>query len=235
MMVKRFSFIALILLLAGLLSACHVATEAEAQEPRLTTLFKGKIQEVNESVGASLGASALTAKLLPVLPKVDPKTADFSPSNPAPYWTQAVTPAYLSNFAHPEAGCSWLGVAGQVFDEQGETVGGKIVNVGGTLAGAPVSLAGVTGSTQMYGPQSYEIVISKQPVESHNTVWVQLSDLTGKALSDRVAIDTSTDCEKNLVIVNFQEVLAPKAYYFPWVGNEPTVDNAPAVENGTGE
>jgi hypothetical protein len=39
---------------------------------------------------------------------------------PFPLILQSGSPAYIQNFAHMDAGCNWLGIAGQVFDVDGK-------------------------------------------------------------------------------------------------------------------
>jgi hypothetical protein len=116
---------------------------------------------------------------------------------------QPGSPAEVPNFAHPEFGCSWLGVGGQVFSFPGKPVKGIIVEVGGELAGVETRLLSVTGGTAIYGDGGYEFTLAQQPVESLSTLWIQLFDIAGKSLSDKIAFNTYEDCTRNLVLVNF--------------------------------
>jgi hypothetical protein len=118
------------------------------------------------------------------------------------------TPVGMSSLPfHPEAGCNWLGVAGQVFDLSGAAVTGQQVALGGALAGKPVDKLTLTGLTTAYGnPGYYEFVLGDAVVKSSKTIWVQLLDQAGLPMSERVYFETTEDCEKNLIVVNFKQV-----------------------------
>jgi hypothetical protein len=54
-----------------------------------------------------------------------------------------------------------------------------------------------------YGPGGYEIQLSKQPYQTNGSLNIQVFDLNANALTDPLFFNTSADCEKNLVIINF--------------------------------
>jgi hypothetical protein len=118
------------------------------------------------------------------------------------------TPVGTSSLAfHPDAGCNWMGVAGQVFDLSGAPVSGQQVRVGGSLLGAPIELLSLTGVTTAYGNNGfYEFTLGEKPVNSTGTLWVQLLDQSGLPMSDKIYFDTYDACEKNLIFVNFKQV-----------------------------
>ena len=108
---------------------------------------------------------------------------------------------------HPDDGCNWMGVAGQVFDLSGAPVSGQQVRVGGSLLGAPIELLSLTGVTTAYGNNGfYEFTLGETPVNSTGTLWVQLLDQSGLPMSDKIYFDTYDACEKNLIFVNFKQV-----------------------------
>lgn len=108
---------------------------------------------------------------------------------------------------HPEAGCNWMGVAGQVFDLSGAPVSGQLIKIGGTLAGTVVDMTSLTGLTNAYGTAGfYEFNLGTQPVASNQTLWVQLLDQAGLPMSDKIYFNTLDTCDDNLVFVNFQQV-----------------------------
>jgi len=121
------------------------------------------------------------------------------------YEVQPNSPVYMQNFAHPELGCNWLGVAGQVFDKSGTPVKNLVIVVEGTLNNKPVELLGLTSGSLAsdYGIAPYEIQIASQVVASEAALMVTVYDLSGNMLSLPVAFNTYSDCTKNLVIVNF--------------------------------
>lgn len=149
-----------------------------------------------------------TATLLPTetaTPTFTP-TATLTPTSiPMAYKVQTATPVFMTNFAHTDAGCSWQGVAGQVFDKSGNPVKNFVVKITGSYNGAVISMLGVTGMVagNPYGPGGYEIVLGTTPINSVDTLSVQVFDGTGNAVTAPLKFSTSSDCSKNLVIINF--------------------------------
>ena len=133
-------------------------------------------------------------------------TAPTPTATAVPFDIQSGSPSYSENFAHPDAGCDWLGVAGQVFDQQGEVVRKVVVRLQGTFQGEPPleSLA-VTGPENAYGPGGFELQISTSPAETDGELSVQLFDLDGNPLSGPFQLTTYNDCQKNLILFNFKE------------------------------
>jgi len=122
-----------------------------------------------------------------------------------PYQIQAGSPAAISNFAHPSEGCNWLGIIGQVFNRNGKPILNMVVMAEGLIEGKlinEVSLTGVPGA-DIYGEGSYEIVLSDHVFSSEGDLFVQVFDLNGIPLSEKVFFDTYANCGKNLIILNF--------------------------------
>jgi hypothetical protein len=130
------------------------------------------------------------------------------------YVTQSGTPLGMENFLHPALACDWMGVAGQVFDLQGQPQTGFVVQVGGELEGKNVLLLAITGGNTSVGVGGYEIVLSDHMIASTRKLWIQLYNLDGKSLSDRVYFDTFNDCSKNLLIINLTETVIAYLYDF---------------------
>jgi hypothetical protein len=118
---------------------------------------------------------------------------------------QEETPAYIENFAHPDAGCEWMGVAGQIFGADGKPQLNLVVVVKGKLGKNNLDLAGVSGipEADIYGPGGYEIQLADKPSASTQSLSIQVYDLNGNALSDAYAFDTYPDCTQNLIVINF--------------------------------
>jgi hypothetical protein len=121
-----------------------------------------------------------------------------------PYRLQSGTPAALQNFLNSD-GCNYLGVGGQVFKLNGTAVSGLVVEITGTLSGKNVLYLGLTGNAQNLGPGGYEVKIGTQPVDSKGTLNFQIFDLNGAPQTPLIPFDTSADCTKNFVLVNFSE------------------------------
>lgn len=130
-----------------------------------------------------------------------------TPSEGMPFVLHPGDPVAINNIGHPELGCTWMGVAGRAFDLSGAPVEeGLFVQLQGILNGEPVEMLGMVGMVTTYGPGSYEFVLGDKPIESTQTLWVQLFDQAMLPLSDQVYFDTFADCDKNLILINFNQV-----------------------------
>ncbi len=127
------------------------------------------------------------------------KTATFSPF---PFVLQGGAPGYIPNFANT-AGCNWMGIAGQVFNMSGQPLVGYLVH----FDGGDLQMDAYTGSKPAYGPAGYEFGgFQGHPIDSDGIYKIQLRDVAGTPLSAVVSLKTYADCNKNLILVNFQQV-----------------------------
>lgn len=136
-------------------------------------------------------------------------------NHPAPYYfpimargyaasIQDGSPVYISNFNHPDVGCNWAGVAGQVFQTDGSPTYGYTVVITGSINGKAVSLNGVTGGAQAYGIGGYEVQLSNAPFASTGTLKVNLLNTELKPVSAPISLTTYQDCQANLIVMNFR-------------------------------
>lgn len=123
------------------------------------------------------------------------------PGSFLPYNLQSVDPLYTTNFAHPEAGCNWMGVAGQIFDENMQPINGMVVVVEGVTNNSMIELLGYSGLAEAYGPGGYELVLGE--VNGPGIFWIQLFGEDGKPLSEIYSFQMSGTCEENLAVINF--------------------------------
>jgi hypothetical protein len=120
---------------------------------------------------------------------------------------QPGSPANVSSsIMRPDDGCNWLGIGGQVVDMQGAPIVGLRVQLYGSFHGKIKTVTSLTGTVDRYGPAGYELTIADYPSATTHTLWVQLFNQSGGALSDKVYFDTFTGCEKNLIIIHFKQV-----------------------------
>lgn len=124
------------------------------------------------------------------------------------YMLQSGSPIAIENIFHPDIGCNWMGIGGQVIGETGQPVGMLVVAVGGELQGTKIEALTLTGSASHWGPGGFEIKLSERPILSSDSIWVQLLDLEGLPLSEKIYIDTFENCEQAAVLVNFIHVSA---------------------------
>lgn len=126
---------------------------------------------------------------------------------------QQGSPAAIPNFSHPEAGCSWMGVGGQVFGLSGWPLQSMVVELGGVLEGQTMSALALTGSATQWGPGGYEFTLASAPVASEGTLWIRVHDLEGNQLSSQIPFPTFGDCNRNAILLNLLEVeFTPPAY-----------------------
>lgn len=164
------------------------------------------------------GRTTLPSDQIPVItPSPFPQSTPTHPEPPfleptpipdieAIFTLQEGGPFYLPNFTHPDEGCQWLGVAGQVFDQDDFEVLNLTVIAGNNTGNAVFEHSAVTGSSLAYGLGGFEIQLSNQAVDTSGVYWVQVLDGNGKPLSRPYYFDTLDDCESNLVLVNFVSI-----------------------------
>jgi hypothetical protein len=135
------------------------------------------------------------------------------PGSFLPYDLQSVEPLYTTNFVHPESGCNWMGVAGQIFAENLEPKDGLVVVVEGAVNNSMVEVLGYSGLAQSYGPGGYELFLSE--VNSPGIFWVQLFDVQGNPLSGIYSFQMNGTCEQNLAVINFSLKSDAESKYVP--------------------
>ena len=108
------------------------------------------------------------------------------------------SPVFTANYAN-NAGCNWLGVAGQVFDLAGQPVSGGAYMIWVTEGG--VNYQTFTGGALAYGPSGWEVYLFDRPrVATHR---IQLFTPSGTPVSEVYEFSTLASCNHNLVIINF--------------------------------
>ena len=143
-----------------------------------------------------------------ITPEIDLPT----PYIPAPpriqYTIQPGTPIALTYFPHPELQCNWMGVGGQVFGLDSKPMTGLILELRGELANQAITQLSLSGSAPAWGPSGYEFQLANQPIASDGTLWIQLFDVQGMPLSDKIYFTTYGDCLKNSIMINLQQISA---------------------------
>lgn len=133
--------------------------------------------------------------------------ATSTPSYDMPFVLHPGDPVAINNIGYPELGCNWMGVAGRAFDLSGAPIEqGLFIQLEGTLNDEPVKMFATVGMDTPYGPGSYEFFLGDEPIASSQTLWVQLSDPSELPLSDKIYFDTFVECDKNLILINFNQV-----------------------------
>lgn len=147
---------------------------------------------------------APTLTLTPTLPPTNTPPVVTPEPTPLPYSLLPGTPTFTQNFLN-EQGCDWMGVAGHIEGvEDGETLD-LWVKLGGQLQGNPIDLMSLPGSAPAYGQGGYEFALSDKPIASENLLWIQLIDPSENPMSEKVYLETSDQCEENLVLVSWSK------------------------------
>ena len=163
------------------------------------------VEETLAATATEIATSTPTAIPPTATATAIPSATPTATSVPMAYDVQTTTPVFMTNFAHTDAACNWQGIAGQVFDKSGNTVNNFVIKISGTYNNAALSSLAVTGLASVYGPGGYEVVLGTTAIDSTDLLSIQVFDATGKAVTNSLKFSTSSDCSKNLVIINFKE------------------------------
>jgi hypothetical protein len=128
-----------------------------------------------------------------------------------PFVLQVGCPALLPNFPDEPDGCEFMGVFGRVFNQENQPILELTVHLGGELEGiGEIDLYALTGNEELanddFGDGAYLFNVATEPIASTGTLWIQLEDGDGNALSEPVYLDTSDSCDENLIMVNWRQV-----------------------------
>src|SRR5574341_152924 len=149
----------------------------------------------------------LTVLLTNIPFTLDPPTETPGPTSTpeVPFSASSVTAVRSTFIPHlQDLGCDWFGVGGTVDDINNSPIVGIVVRLAGTLSGDHIELTTVSGVSPDYGKAGYEFVLGNIPLVTNNEMYVQLLDGTGLPLSEKIFLTTSTDCERNLILVRFK-------------------------------
>ncbi len=200
--IKKSHILAIIIvsLLAGLIGASPEIYKRLSAEIRVTNLLQDVV-----AIDAGDKAKGEYSYAFPVVLIPDKQFFPFIPQGYEVY-VQDGSPAYISSFTHPEYGCNWAGVAGQVFGPDNKPVSGFTVVISGSIDGSYINQSGVTGSAQAYGPGGYEVKISSAPFTSDGSLTAYLLDTELKQVAAPVPVTTYQDCQSNLLLLNYVKV-----------------------------
>lgn len=110
---------------------------------------------------------------------------------------------------HPSMDCNWQGVAGQVWDIQGRPFTNLVVHLKGYYNGKNIDQTTLTGGAAGWiGESGYEFVLElgSAPIDTTGMLTIQLEDNSYIPISDKVTFNTYASCDKNLILINFQQV-----------------------------
>jgi len=175
-------------------------------EPSFTPFFL--TPQKNTPTQTEIPTSTSTATCTPT-PTATMLTTPATPTtSPSPIGMPfAATVDYVASTTyHPDAGCNWMGVAGQVVDKNNSPILYLTIHLGGQVGDQMVDYLGLSGTAPTYGQGGFEFVLSNKPIASTQTLWIQLLDQQNMPFSDKIYLDTFEDCAKNLIMVRFKKV-----------------------------
>lgn len=118
--------------------------------------------------------------------------------SPYPFTKSDDSPLHVPNFAN-DAGCNWLGLAGEVLDLNGNPVAVGSYRVHVWESGIEARLT--VGSAPAYGPSGWEqFVLDAPAVRDYN---VQLESPNGTPVSEVYHVQTWASCRQNLLLFHF--------------------------------
>ena len=120
---------------------------------------------------------------------------------PYPFAKTAFSPFYLQNFAN-NLGCNWMGMAGEVLDDQGQPVPPDLYWV--HIWGSGIDDRILVRNALAYGPVAWEQFLFDAPIV--RDYLIQLESLAGTAVSPIYAIQTRASCDENLVRFDFHKL-----------------------------
>ena len=123
------------------------------------------------------------------------------------FYLQPGTPSAIPNFAHPESGCNWMGVGGQIFDYEGKPMVKLLVRLTGNLEGKNINYVALTGGAINLGSGGYEFKLADQPLDTKGGFQITILDERGEPISQPFSFDTYNDCNKNFTLINFTQVI----------------------------
>lgn len=110
-----------------------------------------------------------------------------------------------STLYHPDLACNWAGIGGAVVDANNSPVIGMVVVLRGSLDNKLIEQQTVSGINKEYGPSGFEFVLGTAPIKTDKTLYIQLVDQSNIPLSDKIFVTTSSECNKNLVLVRLKK------------------------------
>jgi hypothetical protein len=214
-MQKRLILIILMLMFADLACSVLPTPENTPNVPLPTTSMATLTETALTTAEPSATAVPLTET--PTLTPTQEFTATPIPPSPTftlvptpvpatSFYLQSGTPVGVPNFVNSSAGCNWMGLAGQVFNMNGEPISGYVIQVGGLLGGKEISEMGLTGGAPQVGPGGYIIHLADHPIESDGSIWIQLYDPAGISRTGKILLTTYPNCERNLILINLVEL-----------------------------
>lgn len=168
------------------------------QTATTTVTYTPTVTKTPTPTNTPTGTAEPTASDTPT-PTITLTPTNTSQPSPYDYVLQNNKVRYQSNFAN-SAGCNWAGLAGQVFDINGNHKTGLRVHI----TGGGIDDRITTGSNTNYGTSGWERSVNNAP--TGGVFYVQLESSSGVLLSAVVTVQMFQSCDMNLALVNFVQI-----------------------------
>jgi hypothetical protein len=126
---------------------------------------------------------------------------------PGPYFvidgSISAIPATDKNSA---VGCTWLGIGGVVTSRAGNPLVGITISLSGSLDFTTYNQTTLSGAAPQYGNGGYEFYLGGTLTASQGNLYLQVVGEDGQPISDPIAITTYSDCQRNLILINFLQL-----------------------------
>jgi hypothetical protein len=127
--------------------------------------------------------------------------------HPGPWFgVDGLITAIAATEINPDMGCAWLGIGGVITNTSNQPLFGITVKLTGSLDFTTYDQTTLSGAATQYGEGGYEFYLGGTLIASQGRLSIQLVDDAGQPLSDPISITTYTDCQKNLILVNFEQM-----------------------------
>jgi hypothetical protein len=180
-------------------------------EPTWTPLSPGETpQATATNTRRPTAEPSITPTFPPPTPTPTPTNTPTATPTPGPsptatntrsayQFTRApISPQHIQNFANA-AGCNWLGIAGNVFDTEGNPVSAGSYRV--HVWGSGIDERPPVGGAPAYGPSGWEQFLFDAPtIRDYN---VQLETAAGTAVSEVYSVQSRASCNSNLILFDF--------------------------------
>lgn len=107
---------------------------------------------------------------------------------------------------NPDAGCNWLGVGGVVKDPAGNALVGITLKLTGELNFNIYDQNTLSGAALQYGPGGYEFYLGDTLIATQGSLFIQVMGDNGQPVSEKIVFDTYSDCQRNLISINFRQI-----------------------------
>lgn len=107
---------------------------------------------------------------------------------------------------NPSVGCSWQGIGGVILDLHGNPLVGITLHLRGMLGFDLFDQTTLSGAAPQYGPSGYEFYLGGGAIASQGSIQIQIVGSDLEMQSEPVYIETFSDCQRNLILVNFRQI-----------------------------